>query len=205
MNTVARVLRPAGLLSSGGRGPGGADMTIDDKINLLLGTCGVEVANRAAEYVRVWRRSFRADTEKYPRLKFAFLDADNVRDLLVNLITVDLNGGALSDWLKQADNARAKKLKLPKVTNHTITLDFHVDAFALELIVSRHEFQIDIGLPKKVATVTTHPITVRFAPPPPPLDVPLPPRMSQQYIASTDLIRRLHENNLVGWGACLLE
>src|SRR5665647_309197 len=36
VNTVARVLRPAGLVSSQGRGPGGALMTTSDKINLCL-------------------------------------------------------------------------------------------------------------------------------------------------------------------------
>jgi hypothetical protein len=203
VGTVARVLRPAGLISSQGRGPGGALMTTSDKINLLLGTCGVEIANRAADYVRVWRRSFRADKDRHPELNFAFLKADNVEDLLVNLITKDLNGGLLSAWLKESDDAYAKSIKRPGATSHAVTLDFYVDMFALELIVSRHEFSTELGASKKVAKVTTHPISVKFVPPPPPLDIPAPPRLSEQYMASSDLIRRLHEKNLVGWGACL--
>jgi hypothetical protein len=173
-------------------------MTIDDKINLLLGTCGVEMANRAAEYVRVWRRSWRNDTNRYPELGFAFLRADNVQDLLVDLITKDLNGGPLSDWLNQARREGTGP-------NHTITLDFYVDIFALELIVSRHEFSREIGDPKKTVKVTSHPISVKFAPPAPPLEIPQPPRLSQQYTASSDLIRRLHEKNIIGWGTCLTE
>lgn len=54
IRTVVRALRPAGLLSTAGQNPLGAEMTDDDKINLLLGVCGVEIANRAAEHVRVW-------------------------------------------------------------------------------------------------------------------------------------------------------
>src|SRR5882724_1482246 len=201
VNTVARVLRPAGQISSQGRGPGGALMTTSDKINLLLGTCGVEIANRAADYVRVWRKSFRADTHRHPDLNFSFLKADNVEDLLVNLITKDLNGGPLSGWLKESDDAYAKSVKHPGATNHAVTLDFYVDMFALELIVSRHS--VEIGASKKITKVVTHPISVKFAPPPPPLDIPVPSRSSEQYMASSDLIRRLHEKNLVGWGACL--
>lgn len=203
INTVARVLRPAGLISSQGRGPGGALMTTSDKINLLLGTCGVEYANRAADYVRVWRKSFRADTHRHPDFNFAFLKADNVEDLLVNLITKDLNGGPLSAWLKESDSAHAKTIGLKTAINHAITLDFYVDMFALELIVSRHEFSVERGASKKVVKVTSYPISVRFAPPPPPLNIPVPPRLSEQYLASSDLIRRLHEKNLVGWGHCL--
>jgi hypothetical protein len=203
VNTVARVLRPAGLISSQGRGPGGALMTTSDKINLLLGTCGVEIANRAADYVRVWRRSFRTYPDSHPDLKFAFLKADNVEDLLVNLITKDLNGGPLSAWLKESDDAHAKTIGYPGALNHAITLDFYVDMFALELIVSRHEYSVAQGASKKVVKVTTHPISVKFAPPPPPFDYPIPPRYSENYLASSDLIRRLHEKNLVGWGACL--
>jgi hypothetical protein len=203
INTVARVLRPAGLISSAGKNPRGAEMTTSDKINLLLGTCGVEIANRAADYVRIWRKSFRIDSGSYPDLDFAFLKANNVEDFLVDLITKDLNGGPLSAWLKESDDAHAKKIKHPGATNHSITLDFYVDMFALELIVSRHEFSIETGASKKITKITTHPISVKFAHPPPLLDIPLLPRQSEQYIASSDLIRRLHEKNLIGWGTCL--
>jgi hypothetical protein len=202
VNTVARVLRQAGLISSQGRGPGGALMTNGDKINLLLGTCGVEYANRAAEYVRVWRNCFRADTQHHPDLNFAFLKAGTVEDLLINLITKDLNGGPLSAWLKESDSAYAKTIGRKTATNHSITLDFYVDMFALELVVSRHEFSAELGASKKAVKVTTHPISIKFAPPPPPLNIPVPPRYSENYMASSDLIRRLHEKNLVGWGHC---
>jgi hypothetical protein len=178
-------------------------MTTSDKINLLLGTCGVEIANRAADYVRIWRTSFRADTHRYPDLNFAFLKADNVEDLLVNLITKDLNGGPLSAWLKESDDAFAKSIKQPGAKNHAITLDFYVDMFELELIVSRHVLSLESGASKKLDKITTYPVSVKFVPPPPPLDIPIPPRSSEQYMASSDLIRRLHEKNLVGWGACL--
>jgi hypothetical protein len=177
--------------------------TTSDKINLLLGTCGVEIANRAADYVRAWRRSFRNNIDRHPDLDFAFLKVDNVEDLLVDLITKDLNGGPLSAWLKESDDAHAKTIGYPGALNHAITLDFYVDMFALELIVSRHEYSVAQGASKKVVKVTTHPISVKFAPPPPPFDYPIPPRYSENYLASSDLIRRLHEKNLVGWGACL--
>lgn len=203
VGSVARVLRPAGLISSQGRGPGGALMTTSDKINLLLGTCGVEIANRAADYVRVWRKSFRAKTHRHPDLDFAFLNADNVEDLLVNLITKDLNGGPLSAWLKESDEAFAKSIKQPGAINHAITLDFYVDMFELELFVSRHVISMESSASKKVDRITTLPVSVKFVPPPPPLDIPTPPGSSEQYRASSDLIRRLHEKNLVGWGACL--
>jgi len=195
VKTVARVLQPAGLISSAGKNPRGVEMTIDDKVNLLLGSCGVEIANRAAEYVRVWRRSVRDSSPRYAHLKFAFLEANTVPDLILNLIMKDLNGGALTAWLRQAEMAS-------KTKNHTVTLDFYVDAFALELIVSRNEFNTDIG--GRNAKVTTHPISVKFMPSTESLDA-LPHKKSDEYEASSDLIRRLHEKNLVGWGRCLSE
>jgi hypothetical protein len=149
--------------------------------------------------VRVWRRSSRNSNERHPGLKFAFLEADNVEDLLVNLITEDLNGGALSTWLKESDDALSKKIKRPEATNHTITLDFYVDMFGLELRVSRNVLSIETSLQRSKSDS----ISVKFVAPPPPLDIPPPPRLSEQYIASLDLIRRLHEKNLVGWGRCL--
>jgi hypothetical protein len=200
VNTVARVLRPAGLISSQGRGPGGAVMTTSDKINLLLGTCGVEIANRAADYVKLWRKSFRYRPEPDPDFNFAFLQAENVEDLLVNLITKDLNGGALSAWLKEADAALAKKLKRQSATNHAIAVDFCVDGFSLDLKVSRNVLSIETSLER----TTSDTISVRFAAPPPPYH-PLPPRMSDIYIESSQLIRRLNERNLIGWGACLAD
>jgi hypothetical protein len=168
-------------------------MTTSDKINLLLGTCGVEVANSAAAYVDVWRRSFRSSSDRRPGLKFAFLQADTVEDLLVDLITKDLGGGPLSAWLKDSNDGFVSKI--PVAMDYAITLDFYVDMFSLELRVSRRFLSTERSKSDSV--------TVRFAPPPPPLDIPLPPRLSEQYIASSDLIRRLNEKNLVGWGACL--
>lgn len=222
VTSVVRELRPAGLVSSMGRGPRGADMTVDDKVNLLLGVCGVEVANRAAEYVKVWRRSACAHRTTHPT-DFAFLRADNVKDLIVDLITKDLDGGPLDAWLKEADKALADKISGDPVgsirtlvfaeppsdefsldltggiKNHTVTLDFFVDEFSLELIVSRNTVPVQT----KLKRVLSDAIAVRFAPPPPPLDISIPPRLSQSYAAPSHLIRRLDEKNLIGWGQCL--
>jgi hypothetical protein len=56
--TVVRSLRPAGLISSGGRGPGGADMTDQDATNLLLGMTCSDQAKNAAEAVPLYRGLF---------------------------------------------------------------------------------------------------------------------------------------------------
>jgi hypothetical protein len=61
VTAVAGFLRGAGLVTSGGRGPGGAEMSSDDKVRLLLGTCCVGIASRTAFEVRSW-------TERCPGL-----------------------------------------------------------------------------------------------------------------------------------------
>src|SRR6266566_8423508 len=122
VKTIARVLQPAGLISSAGKNPRGVEMTLDDKINLFLGACGVEVANRAAEHVRIWRRLIRMTGKS--EHKFAFLRSKTVRDFFFDLITKDLNGGPLDAWLKEADDAYDSIPGATAVPRHRITLDF---------------------------------------------------------------------------------
>lgn len=55
VSLIARHLREAGMLSSGGRGPGGADMTASDCVSLLLGVVCAEQANTAPVAVARWR------------------------------------------------------------------------------------------------------------------------------------------------------
>lgn len=199
VRTVARVLQPAGLISSAGRNPRGTEMTRDDKINLLLGVCGVEVANRAAEYVRIWRRTIRTGGEAYPHLDFAFLGARDVSDLIFNLITIDLNGGPLDQWLAQAAIPGAKAAK-----THSITVDFYIDEFSMELVVSRNEFTVAQPGTKSGIKITSRPIVVKFLPPPPSAKVQMP-ISDKSFRAPSRLIRRLDAANIRGWGTCLLE
>jgi hypothetical protein len=185
VKTVARVLQPAGLISLGGRGPGSADMTVDDKINLLLGVCGVEVANRAAEHVRVWRRLIRMS--KTPAHEFAFLQSETVRDFFFDLITKDLNGGGLDVWLAAG-------------YGHEITLDFYVDEFEFKIVVSRISPSADAAGGHSAEVIKVHFMQ------PPPYDPPFEqPRKDAGYRAPSKLIRRLDARNLRGWGTCLTE
>jgi hypothetical protein len=197
VRTVARVLQPSGLISSAGRNPRGAETTVDDKINLLVGVCGVEVANRAAEHVRAWRRMVRIDekpehewTRKRGRIdadKFTFLKSATVQDFFLDLITKDLNGGPLDAWLTAA-------------SGHEITLDFHVDDFGLTIAVSRiSSSPIERAYGPRSALVTE----VHF--------------MSHgeheyekdrhegRYRAPSRLLRRLSADNIRGWGTCLTD
>ena len=188
VESVAKYLRPAGLLSSGGRGPGGAEMTVDDKINLFLGVCGVETANRAAEHVRIWRDLIRISDPNDKR--FAFLQSNTVRDFFFDLITKDLNGGPLDTWLKEAGSKK-----------HEITLDFYIDEFSFTIVVSRYNFSVSAPDIRQSDTDT---IEVRFIQPVPSAKYPfLQPRKEQGYGAPSRLIRRLDAKNIRGWGTCL--
>lgn len=53
---AARHLREAGLIRSGGRGGGGADMEPSDAVNLLIVLCGAADLTSGATWVRRWRR-----------------------------------------------------------------------------------------------------------------------------------------------------
>lgn len=199
VKTVARVLQPAALISSAGKNPRGVEMTTEDKINLFLGVCGVEIANRAAEHVRVWRRLIRTSLPADP--KFAFQRATNVQDFFVDLITKDLNGGALSVWLKEADDASIAEMKSRGGPSHlvgkdhAVTLDFYVDEFSLTLIVSRYAG-------KQQSTADIMKVSFGQAPPGEEHEYKIPPQ-DQSYRARSHLIRRLTEENLRGWGTCL--
>src|SRR5262245_18900450 len=85
VRTTAYQLRPAGLISSGGRGPGGAKMTAEDKVNLLLGTCGASIAKRAVEYLRAWHLAKPTERESDTQ-GFAYMAADTVQDLIVAFV-----------------------------------------------------------------------------------------------------------------------
>lgn len=189
VRTVAYEMRPAGLITSGGRGAGGAAMTDDDKINLLLGVCGVEVAKRAAEHVRVWRKLVRFDNATGDD-RFAFTRSQNVKDFFVGLIREDLNGGALDAWLKETgdefDHVKGGKAAI----RHEMTLDFYVDEFNLTLAVSRHRVY-----PHERTNADT--IEVRFIQM---LDDGFVPRKP-----GSQLIRRLDADTIRGWGTCLTD
>jgi hypothetical protein len=200
VKTVARVLQPAGLITTGGRGPGGAEMTVDDKINLFLGVCGVEIANRAAEHVRIWRRLIRMSDPNDKR--FAFLNANTVRDFFFDLTTKDLNGGALDAWLKEADDEYDRYKGAKAVPRYRITLDFYVDEFSFTLVVSR--FISEIFPTTRQSRGDT--IEVTFGQPAPGGEHDY--RSSQRgegFEAGSRLIRRLDAKNIRGWGTCLTE
>ena len=204
VESVAKYLRPAGLLSTGGRGPGGAEMTVDDKINLMLGVCGVEVANRAPEHVRVWRRLVRITTRSAAH-EFAFLQSATVRDFFFDLITKDLNGGPLDAWLKEADDALAKVSGQPTIKNHEIALDFYVDEFSFKIAVSRFSVEVDPARFPSLQQSSADTIEVRFLQPLPYGEHEYQMPRLDGYRATSQLIRRLRADNLVGWGTCLTE
>ena len=54
---AARKLREAGLIRSGGRGPGSADMTYTDAANLLLGVAGASQVTEVVDVVRFTREA----------------------------------------------------------------------------------------------------------------------------------------------------
>jgi hypothetical protein len=57
VNLTARHLREAGLITSGGRGPGGAEMAASDATNLLLGVAAAMTIKDAPDVVRTIRRA----------------------------------------------------------------------------------------------------------------------------------------------------
>lgn len=61
VDSVAKYLRGAALLSSSGRGPGGAEMTGRDASTFLIGLCCIEMSIRASGEIPKW-------TERCPGL-----------------------------------------------------------------------------------------------------------------------------------------
>jgi hypothetical protein len=204
VNTVARALRPADLISSAGNNPRGAEMTVDDKINLLLGVCGVEIANRAAEHVRVWRRLVRHSDHRDHR--FAFLSANTVRDFFYDLITKDLNGGPLDAWLREADDAYDQIQGAKAARRHEITLDFFIDEFEFTILVSRFIGGLDVEKFPSVRQSSADIIEVTFRQPAPGKKHEYrPSQRDDGFAAGSKLIRRLNAKNIRGWGQCLVD
>jgi hypothetical protein len=192
VTAVAGFLRGAGLISSGGRGPGGAEMTPDDKVNLLLGVCAVETATRAAEHVRIWRRLIRFDNAAGDD-RFAFTRAKTIKDFFVGLITEDLNGGALDKWLRETGDEFDRMQGAGAAIRHELTLDFYVDQFEMTLVVARNRVY-----PHQRTEADT--IKIRFVQPVPDAENEFVPRRP-----GAKLIRRLDADTIRGWGACLLD
>jgi excisionase family DNA binding protein len=128
-----------------------------------------------------------------------------VRDFLFDLITKDFNGGALDAWLKEADEAYDSIPDLKAVPRHKVTLDFYVDEFSLTLAVSR--FVSDHShLSPALRQSSADTIEVKFMQPMPYGEHEYQqPRETAGYRAPSQLIRRLHADNLRGWGACLID
>jgi hypothetical protein len=70
VNLIARIVREAGLIATGGRGPSAAQMGLSDASNLLIGVNAAKRANDAArvvaEYSRMVPYEYVAETERYP-------------------------------------------------------------------------------------------------------------------------------------------
>lgn len=197
VRTVAHELRAASLISSGGRGTGGAEMTVDDKINLLLGSCGVEVAKRATDHVRVWRRLERSGSKNDD--PFAFTKSATVKDFFVDLITKDLNGGPLDAWLKETSDEFDREQGRRALPRHHITLDFFIDEFKFTILVARNRVY-----PNQRTEADSIEVTF-FQPMPTPALGFISGLRDQGYKAGSKLIRRLDAQNIRGWGTCLTD
>ncbi len=172
-------------------------MTADDKVNLLLGICGVEVASRSAEHVRIWRRLKRYGSKTNDA--FAFTKSESVKDFFVDLITKDLNGGPLDVWLKETDVEFDRQQGARASPRHQITLDFYVDEFKFTIVVSRNRIY-----PNQRSEADT--VEVTFFQPMPSLELEFVHGLREHgYKAGSKLIRRLDAQNLRGWGTCLID
>lgn len=152
----------------------------------------MEVANRAAEHVRIWRRLVRIDAAARDD-RFAFTRAQNVKDFLVGLIREDLNGGALDAWLKETGDEFDRVNGGKGAIRHQMTLDFYIDEFALRLVVSRNRVYS-----RDHTEADT--IEVRFIQPMPDAENEFVSRKP-----GSQLIRRLDADTIRDWGTCLID
>jgi hypothetical protein len=72
---IARHVREAGLISTGGRGPSAAAMGLSDAANLLIGVNATTTAAESARTVSAYRElsAFRAKTDRRPAMKYGTL------------------------------------------------------------------------------------------------------------------------------------
>jgi hypothetical protein len=165
-------LRPADLLSSQGRGPGGAEMTTDDKINLLLGSLGVSIANRAADHVRIWRGLIPDDVRrKNTDQEFALFHSKTLSEFLSKLVADISSGGPLDKWLQAG-------------SDHEFSLDFYVDEFSFAFRASR---------------ISTSPIALAARAELQQIEIVFEQRTSETEEARSQLIRRLPGSSFRGW------
>jgi hypothetical protein len=72
---IARHVREAGLISTGGRGPSAAAMGLSDAANLLIGVNATTTAAESARTVSAYRelQAFRTKTDRRPAMKYGTL------------------------------------------------------------------------------------------------------------------------------------
>jgi hypothetical protein len=199
VQSFARFMREAREISVGTTGGGAAQMTDDDKINLLLAVCGCSTARTAATHYKYLKAA--TVLEVNPRgLHFAFLQHRKFTESLIALLTVDMaNGGAVTSFIEESERHAAEMSINGHL--HDITVDFFVDNYSAEITIDRAV--LDPENPDRIKRHET--ADARFAwtfdLENPGLTLPISHRRG--YAAESKLFRRLDKYNLRGWASCL--
>jgi hypothetical protein len=183
----ARYLREAGLLTSGGRGLAAPDMTDADKIRLLISVCGVSIASAAPVEIRKWLRCERAEQTSSLGFKFSFYEQRTLPAALLALSKADLHGGELTAWRRGDRSGGAPNIALESAS---ITVSFEVDSVRASIEL-RREFAGTWAAKEFSAIQNVDVSFMHIA------------KQVESYRAKAQFICRLSEANLVGWGQCL--
>jgi hypothetical protein len=133
----ARVLRDAGLISTGGRGYGGAEMTNADAANLLIGLLGADTLLGAPEAVAKFRRLERHGRTHALPAPLAFLATSGMTfgEALESLIGAARRGAL--DGMAPTDR-RAFRLTLVR-PECAATMELETDGVPLRFWIPRAE------------------------------------------------------------------
>jgi len=129
---IARHLRESGMIATGGRGPGAADMTVTDCVNLLLGAVCSEQAKDAPQVVRAYRaakgegyvRGEKGTLEGFARCPepWAFMVENECElgDVMERLVTGFSNGSLTHVYLNYGNEANDRLARSSEPYNPSI-------------------------------------------------------------------------------------
>lgn len=145
VNFYGQQLRDGGLLSTGGRGPSAARMSLDDAVNWLLALCCAETARSAAAVVALTKATpilRRKDRRGSPDTRLHLLKANTVEELIRAILDDErsgrLNATLITVWFR-VGGGEVKVIASGVTDNSEIDWETVIEFINTKMVVRRRD------------------------------------------------------------------
>ncbi|WP_271529348.1 hypothetical protein [Bradyrhizobium sp. CCBAU 25338] len=193
----ARYLREAGLLTTGGRGLAASEMNDDDKVRLLISVCGTSVASDAAARLNDWLNCQSVEVvQSDAPFRFEFPTKSTLPSALIAFFKRDLQSAEMKAW-KSGERFEKPRGAQFQATSDMLSLIFVIDSIRANINLQRVAV-VDSKIEAKQTISNRFALTLDFS-------KPLPIGRKENYRAKAEFTCQLSEENLIGWSGCFDE